>query len=309
MTETRVVTDGLQFPEGPVALPNGDVLVTELHGGNITRVDPGGYHDIVAHLGGSPNGAAVGPDGALYVCNSGGWRWTEIENMGMLIPGDHDGTQADDYIGGRIQRLDLQTGEFTDLYTECDGRPLCAPNDLVFDAEGGFWFTDHGHARARDRDRTGVFYATADGSLIREVIFPVEAPNGIGLSPDGERLYVAETFTGRVWWWPVTGPGQVAAAALFGNGGNLLHGLPGHQLLDSLAVDSEGWVCVATLVNGGVTAISPDGGTTEHFATDDPVTTNICFGGEGMRTAYITCSATGRLVATEWPRAGLPLAF
>ena len=58
--------------------------------------------------------------------------------------------------------------------------PLRGPNDIVFDRTGGFWFTDHGKTRSRERDRTGVFYATPDGSSIREVIFPMEGPNGIG---------------------------------------------------------------------------------------------------------------------------------
>jgi len=180
----------------------------------------------------------------------------------------------------------------------------------VFDATGGFWFTDHGKTRERDRDRTGIFYARPDGSLIREVVFPMEAPNGIGLSPDGKRLYAAETHTGRVWAWDLSGPGEIAAGASFGpGGGTLLAGLPGFQLLDSLAVDGDGNVCVATLVNGGITVISPDGAILEHVPTGDPLTTNICFGGSDLRTAYITLSGTGRLVATEWPRAGLKLSY
>jgi gluconolactonase len=80
------------------------------------------------------------------------------------------------------------------------------------------------------------------------------------------------------------------------------------QLLDSLAVDGEGWVCVGTLVNGGITAISPDGATVEHTALPDPLVTNICFGGPDLRTAYATLSATGQLVSFEWPRPGLRLA-
>ncbi len=88
----------------------------------------------------------------------------------------------------------------------------------------------------------------------------------------------------------------------------MLCGLPGYQLLDSLAVDGDGWVCVATIVNGGITAISPDGTEFEHYATDDFLTTNICFGGEDLRTAYVTCSSTGRLVSFPWPRQGLRLA-
>lgn len=90
---------------------------------------------------------------------------------------------------------------------------------------------------------------------------------------------------------------------------SLVAGLPGYQLFDSLAVDAEGNVCVATLVNGGITSISPDGSRIEHFATDDPLTTNICFGGEDLHTAYITLSSSGRLVKAEWARPGLPLNF
>ena len=99
-------------------------------------------------------------------------------------------------------------------------------------------------------------------------------------------------------------------AGTFGpSGGTLLAGLPGFQLFDSLAVDGAGNVCVATLVNGGITVISPDGTSIEHVPTPDPLTTNICFGGPGLRTAYITLSGTGRLVAMEWPRPGLKLNY
>jgi gluconolactonase len=79
-------------------------------------------------------------------------------------------------------------------------------------------------------------------------------------------------------------------------------------MLDSLAVDGEGWVCVATLVNGGITAISPDGATVEHVPFPDLLVTNICFGGDDLRTAYLTLSGTGQLVSTTWPRPGLRLA-
>jgi len=304
MAELREIASGLQFPEGPIAMPDGSVLLVEIKRGTLSRVSPNGEIAVVAHTGGGPNGAAIGPDGKVYICNNGGFEWHDLG--GFTIPGN----QPADYIGGRIQRVDLTTGRVEDLYTECDGHPLRGPNDIVFDATGGFWFTDHGKLRERDRDRTGVFYAKTDGSLIREAIFPLDAPNGIGLSPDGQRLYVAETHTGRVWYWNLKGPGEIDSAAAFGpSGGSLLAGLPGFQLFDSLAVDGAGNVCVATLVNGGITVISPDGTSIEHVPTPDPLTTNICFGGPDLRTAYITLSGTGRLVAMEWPRSGLRLNY
>ena len=298
------IASGLKFPEGPIAMPDGSVLVVEIMRGTLSRVTLTGEVTVVAETGGGPNGAAVGPDGAIYVCNNGGFEWHEV--AGFTVPGN----QPASYSGGSIQRVDLGSGRVETLYTECDGHPLRGPNDLVFDVAGGFWFTDHGKIRDRERDRGGLYYASPDGSLIREVVYPLDSPNGVGLSPDGTRIYVAETFTGRVWQWDVVRPGEVAEGMPLAPGGaTLLAGLPGFQLLDSLAIDADGNVCVATLVNGGITVLSTFGEVLEHVATGDPLTTNICFGGRDGRTAFITCSGTGRLVAVEWARPGLKLVF
>jgi gluconolactonase len=301
--EIRTLATGLRFPEGPIALDDGSVLLVEIARGTLTRVGVDGAVEVVAELGGGPNGAALGPDGAVYVCNNGGcFGWDEV--MGYTLPG----ALPDSWTGGAIQRVDLATGAVTTLYTESSGRPLRAPNDLVFDWHGGFWFTDHGVRAERTSDRTGLHYAQPDGSSCEEVVFPLDAPNGIGLSPDGATLYAAETHTARVFAWPVTAPGKVEGTVPVGHGGHCLAGLPGMQLLDSLAVDGDGWVCVGTLVNGGVTAISPDGTKVEHVPLPDPLVTNVCFGGKDLRTAYATLSATGQLVAFDWPRPGLRLA-
>src|SRR6476659_7983849 len=140
MTELTLLADGLQFPEGPVAMPDGSVLVVEIFGPTLSRIAPDGTRTVVAEVPGGPNGAAIGPDGAVYLCNNGGC-FTPVPVGDLLLPGPHD---PDRYLGGSIQRVDLATGEVTTLYTECDGLPLRAPNDLVFDAHGGMWFTDHG---------------------------------------------------------------------------------------------------------------------------------------------------------------------
>ena len=300
------VTNGLRFPEGPIAMRDGSVILVEMFGPRITRVRPDGSKETIAEMTGGPNGAAIGPDGFLYVCNNGGC-FTELDFGGLSFPGPFD--QAN-YSGGSIQRVDISTGEVTDLYTECDGRALRAPNDLVFDTSGGFYFTDHGirDLTARTADLTAIYYASVYGSSIREIDFPVEGPNGIGLSPDGTTAYWAETHTGRVFRRNITAPG-VLAPTMPGDTQAVLYGLPGLQLLDSLAVDGAGNVCVATLVNGGITVISPSGELLEHVATGDLLTTNICFAADGSDTAYITLSGTGRLVKTQWKYGGLKLAY
>ncbi|MDH5541104.1 MAG: SMP-30/gluconolactonase/LRE family protein, partial [Rhizobacter sp.] len=155
----REIATGLLFPEGPIAMADGSVLLVEIARGCLSRVLPDGRVQVVAQLGGGPNGAAIGPDGAVYVCNNGGFKWhTEADGCHRPI------AQADDYSGGRIERVDLNTGRFERLYDTVDGLALRGPNDIVFDAHGGFYFTDLGKVRAAEMDRGGVYYGRSDGS-------------------------------------------------------------------------------------------------------------------------------------------------
>jgi gluconolactonase len=271
-------------------MADGSVLITEIDNAKFTRVTADGKVELIAQCEGGPNGAAIGPDGAAYLCNNGG-RFA-----------------SGNWKGGWIERVDLSSGKVDRLYSECDGRRLSGPNDIVFDASGDFWFTDTGKFKGREREVGSVFWATIDGSRIVEVAHPAETPNGIGLSPDEKTLYVAETEAARLWAFPIEAPGVVKKDPWPSpHGGKLLAGMGGYQRFDSLAVQADGRICVATLVNGGITVISPDGRHVEHHPMPDPMTTNICFGGPDMETAFITLSWTGRLVAVDWPSPGLKL--
>ena len=302
----REIASGLQFPEGPVALADGSVLVVEIARGTLSRVTMDGRIHIVAALGGGPNGAAIGPDGAAYVCNNGGLRWrTEVDGTHRPIG------QAADYSGGRIERVDLATGRFERLYDTVESLSLRGPNDIVFDAHGGFYFTDLGKVRDTELDRGGVFYGQPDGSAAHVIARPVMTPNGIALSPDGRTLYYAETEGARVWAFDIEGPGNVRKDTWPSpNGARMVTASPGGhwQRFDSMAVDALGNVCVATLMHGGITTVSPDGATTSFVALPDRFTTNLCFGGPDRRTAFVTLSGSGRLIAIDdWPVPGLPL--
>lgn len=340
----EVVTEGLGYPEGPVYLYDGSVLVTEISTGKLTRVMPNGEKVTVARLGGGPNGAAIGPDGAAYVCNDGGFQFFRLDQALNALAGDGalpaavagasahimmTGDESADYKGGSIQRVDLKTGQYTTLYSgfinpcrsvlAMASHSLRSPDDLVFDESGGFWFTDWGKTRDRVRDITGVYYAQPDGSSIEEVIFPLSAPNGIALSPDQKRLYVAETYSQRVLYWNLKAPGIIDPNPNSYFGGWVLYaGYPG--MLDSMAVDEQGNVYVATLAangllpaNSGISIVSPDGKFLEFLEIDvmppDPLPSNICFGGPDMKTAYITLGGTGRLVKCQMAVPGMRLSY
>lgn len=306
MSNPRVIATGLEFPEGPIAMPDGSVILVEIRGRRLTRVHPDGRKEVIAQIPGGPNGAALGPDGKIYLCNNGGFSWTPLR--GMMMPG---APSAAEYIGGSIQRVDVQSGRIETLFDKCGEHPLKGPNDLVFDRDGGLWFTDLGKRRARDMDVGAFYYMKPGAAGVVEGHFGMLPANGIGLSPDEKTVYVAETPTARLWAFDVGAPGQIRPSEVIyrGERGRPIAGLGGYQMFDSLAVEACGNVCVATLVSGCISVIAPDGRLVEQVPTGDIVTTNIAFGGPELKTAYITLSGRGELVAMDWPRPGLPLNF
>lgn len=302
MNTFRCLADGLAFPESPIASEDGSVVVSEMAAGRITRVRPDGVTEIVAHTGGGPNGVGRLPDGRLVVCQNGGSRfglgpWPyDFEGCAQLFrpvgPPDEPVTPA-------LQIVDSDGGvsTLTTQYRTRSGQklPLVRPSDICVDDDGGFYMTDGGTTRARNRVMTGLLYGTVDGEL-REIVYPLEMPNGVALSPDGALLYVAETRTRRIWKFELDAPGVVGRArglATVPSGGPLNVGGA-----DGLCVDTDGRILVATLGTGGITVFSPTGGLLGTIPADDPMTTNVALSADGQRL-FMTLASSGRLIAVE----------
>lgn len=273
--EYEIVANGLDFPEGPVVMADGSVIVVEIHGGRVTRCWDG-RKEVIRQSADGPNGAAIGPDGALYLCHNGG----AAER-------------------GHIARLDLATGRSERLYDSCDGMPLSAPNDLIFDGDGNIWFTDLGKMAADGKEFGGLYCARPDGSAITRIRGKAISYNGVGLSPDMATVYVSDTYQARIYAFDrriePQAPRYVAT-------------VPGFVLLDSMAVTQAGDLCVATLMEGGITTVTPQG-QLRSDPIDDAYVTNIAFGGSDMREAWITCCEKGQLIRVKWDEPGLSLQF
>ncbi|MGE3689872.1 MAG: SMP-30/gluconolactonase/LRE family protein [Novosphingobium sp.] len=282
MRKIEVIAEHLAFPEGPVVMADGSVILVEIMGKRVTRCWGHGRKEVVAEPGGGPNGAAIGPDGALYVCNSGG--------MG------HDGSPVE---VGRIERIDLGTGKVERLYDSCQGKELGAPNDLMFDCDGNMWFTDLGNHDAEAKYFGGLYCARPDGSSITRIFGKATSYNGVGISPDMTTVYTADTFSARVYAFDrrieEQQPRWLATA-------------PGPVMLDSLAMAASGNVCVATLMPGAITTVTPTGDVSTE-PLDDRLVTNIAFGGADMMDAWITFSDRGALVKTRWSEPGMKLIY
>jgi gluconolactonase len=287
----EVVATGLRFPESPVLTSAGELLLVELAGGCLTKVDlSSGTAVTVADLGGSPNGVALGPDGQCYVCNSGGFEWTDVGQLWHVVgmSAGHD--------GGWVERVDLFSGSAERMHAGFGGSPLLGPSDLVVDSAGGFYFTDKRPIGSTASGR--LFYVDSVGAL-RCVRPRMDDPNGIALSADGRTLFAADTLSRSLFAWPVDGPGQLGDCAPpgdpeHGNGRRVYQAPEGHRF-DGVKAAPAGEAVVATLGDpGGLTVIDPATGRARFHALPERYVTNVWI---TAARAYVTLGATGRLVA------------
>jgi gluconolactonase len=289
VTDWRLLTDGLDFPEGPTFDRDGQLLVVEVAAGRITAIGDDGNKRTHATPGGGPNGLVLGSDGAVYCANNGGFEW------------DGDTPKFDGHEGhGRIERVSPD-GEVEELYRACGDITLNAPDDITVDREGRLWFTDPGHGDFKET-RGRVYAAAPDGSEIHEVARDYQFPNGIAFTPDYASLVVAETGSGWLWIHPVLD------GARLGDRRELVR-LPRGFKPDGLCLDEEGSMIVAGTFGGGVFAYTAGGELIEEHRFEDPYVTNMAFGGPDFDEVFVTLGKTGEVRVMQWMRRGLRLPF
>jgi gluconolactonase len=275
MPEGAIVASGLAFPEGPV-WRDGGLVFTEIEGGVVSRWSEDGGVSLVATTGGGPNGAAAGPDGALYVTQNGGMT-------------------RDARVTAGIQRIGPD-GDVTMVVTTVGGLALDGPNDLAFGPDGRLWFTDPRGAAdpAHNADPGRLFVvdvATGEGELVLEV-GPV-FPNGIAFLADGTLVWT-ESFTRRV-------------MALVDRRPEVLIELPERHAPDGLCVGQDGELYVATTFAHCVSVVDADAGEiVDKLMCGDGMATNCCFGETDL---YVTESRRGTLWRFALGRTGLALPF
>jgi gluconolactonase len=279
----------LGFPEGPCFDRAGRLHVVDVRGGTVSRVSEAGQ-EILATPGGGPNGGAFGPDGVLYVVNNGGLLWRDDGRAYGRAEGND---------GGWVDRIGPD-GAIERIYTECAGEPLHACNDLAFDPEGNFYFTDPAHGTREHRPPGYVCYASPDGKNIRRVADGLFLPNGIGLTADARHLVVVESVPRVLWIFDIVRPGHLSNRRTFAQVAN-------NYLPDGFAIDSTGRVITCAVNGGGVFVFRPDGSLERQIEVADPDTTNCAFGGPDFSTLYLTQGVHGRVATLEWDVAGMPL--
>ena len=269
--EIETVKTGFAFTEGPAWDPRGSLYFSDIPNATIHRLSEGDKLSTFTDDSKHTNGIMVAADGRMLACQ----------------------------MDGQVVAYDVQSGQAKLLAGTYQGKRFNAPNDLVIDKEGGIYFTDPLFRAPQPLPQgvQAVYYIPADGETQR-VTDDLAAPNGIGLSPDGKRLYVIPSQQAEMLVYDVTAPGQLSVGRTFcrltqppgmdGTGG------------DGMTVDVQGNVYITTRL--GVEIFSPQGnqlGLVEF--PEQPA--NVTFGGAEGTTLYVT-ARTG-LYRVAMPIAGL----
>ena len=258
-TKVLVVTQGLRGTEGPIAAPDGALLLTEQQANVITKIDAKGAR-------------------STFLENTSGSQGLTYDSKGRLI----GVLPATKQVGVLMPTRSVLASTF-------GGKPFLGPNDLVADRKGGVYFTDPGGYPPAGQYLTeipSVYYLKPDGSVIK-IADDIPRPNGIILSPDEKTLYVSNTLGAFVIAFDVQPDGSVRNERNFARMAGIAMTNRGVRSgADGIAVDEAGRLYVTSTI--GVQVFSPEG---KHLGTipvgnpDGPQ--NIAFAGPDKKTLYI----------------------
>ena len=238
------------YTEGAVVDYDGNLFVSEPYGKTVTRITPEGDVSVWATMGG-PNGHKILADGTHLLCDAG------RNAVFHMSP----------------------NGDVLERTSECDGKPVRAPNDLTLDPAGGFYFTDPGpHPVAFEQAIGMICHVDAEGRT-RVVANELPFPNGIVLRPDGRHLLVSLIGTGQIVEFAVTEPGVVGEMKVFAERGS-----------DGMALDEDGNLYVTGRGSDGayVGVLDENGELGKTYPVTMAFISNMVFGGPELSQLWVT---------------------
>jgi gluconolactonase len=278
MAQEAEVAATLAFTEGPTVDTDGNVYFSEMTSQRIMKLSVGGVLSTYREKSNNANGLVIDPQGRLIACEG-----AESNRNGVRIVGNP-----------RVTRTDLRTGKIEILADNYQGMPLRGPNDVTLDQKGRIFFTDLAGA--------AVYRIDTAGGLARILSAPdVQRPNGIQISPDDTKLYVADSFP------PPEGVRVLRVYDLLPDGsvrnGRVLYDFGKMRGTDGMSVDAEGnlYAAAGSRITGntGIHVISPEGKLIKVIPIPEDPITNDAFGGPDMKTLYVTAGKTLYKVRTE----------
>ncbi len=270
----EVFASGFVFPEGPAFDRDGNLYITDGRANRIPIVDLNGNVSTFVESDGGPNGSAFHRNGDLYVAEPAGKRVTRVS----------------------------PNGEIHVVADEFDGEPFRGPNDITFDLQGRAYFTDPGESSVEDL--YGRVFRIDPDDVVTRIAEGMAYPNGLAITPCGQALIVAETFSEKLHRVALDGNGEVVEREEFAYVGT---GRDGEVGPDGMAFDEDGYLHVAIFGGGVVSVVSPDGDVVEQLPAGGLRPTNAAFGGPDRKTLYVTETENQVVTAIHAPRAGLLL--
>ncbi len=281
------IEDKEVFTEGPAVDRSGRVFFVNTPVSKILLYDPATKKlSVFRENTNQTNGLMFDPQGRLLACEGG---------------------------AGRVTRTDMKTGDISVLADKFNGFPLAAPNDICLDGQGRIYFTSRpGVDDPTKGNVNAVYRIDTDGSLHQLLAWPqVHMPNGIVTSPDNKTLYLIEAHPDAdrhrdIRAYDLRPDGSLANERIH------INFYPGRSG-DGMCIDAEGNLYVAAGLHKtrktsetldtrpGIHVIAPGGKLVAFRETPEDTITNCTFGGEDLRTLYVTCGTKLLAIRTEIP--------